>query len=78
MPSYFTSVFGSTIVLLGRVRFLSCASWPVVKCISSVLARSNCIALSDASLYKTLTSFSSSFVFFFRLVDAVVIEISSI
>jgi hypothetical protein len=65
-------------VLSGSVRVLSCASLPVVKCINSVLAKSNCIALSAASLYKTLTSLSSSFVFFFRLVDAVVIEMSSI
>jgi hypothetical protein len=56
----------------------SLASFDVVKWISSVLARSNCIAFSEASLYTILTSRYSILVFFRRLIDFVVIEISFI
>jgi hypothetical protein len=56
----------------------SLASFDVVKWISSVLARSNCIVFSEASLYIILTSCCSILVFFCRLIDFVVIEMSSI
>jgi hypothetical protein len=56
----------------------SLASFDVVKWISSVLARSNCIVFSEASLYIILISRYSILVFFRRLIDFVVIEISSI
>jgi hypothetical protein len=56
----------------------SLASFNIMKWISSVLARSNCIAFSEASLYTILTSRYSILVFFRRLIDFVVIEISSI
>jgi hypothetical protein len=56
----------------------SLASFDVVKWISSVLARSNYIMFSEASLYIILTSCYSILVFFRRLVDFVVIEILSI
>jgi hypothetical protein len=42
------------------------------------LARSNCIVFSEASLYIISTSRCSILVFFRRLVDFVVIEMSSI
>jgi hypothetical protein len=53
----------------------SLASFDIVKWISSILARSNCIVFSEASLYTILTSRCSILVFFRRLVDFVVIEI---
>jgi hypothetical protein len=56
----------------------SLVSFDVIKWISSVLARSNYIAFSEASLYIILTSCYSILVFFRRLIDFVVIEISSI
>jgi hypothetical protein len=56
----------------------SLASFDVMKWISSVLARSNCIVFSEASLYIILISRYSILVFFRRLVDFVVIKISSI
>jgi hypothetical protein len=56
----------------------SLASFDVVKWISSILARSNCIMFSEASLYTILISRYSILVFFRKLVDFVVIEISSI
>jgi hypothetical protein len=56
----------------------SLASFDIMKWISSVLARSNCIMFSEASLYTISTSRCSILVFFHRLVDFVVIEISSI
>jgi hypothetical protein len=56
----------------------SLVSFDVVKWISSILARSNCIAFSEASLYIILTSCCSILVFFYRLVDFVIIEISFI
>jgi hypothetical protein len=56
----------------------SLASFDVVKWISSVLVRSNCIMFSEASLYIISTSRYNILVFFRRLVDFVVIEISFI
>jgi hypothetical protein len=56
----------------------SLASFDVVKWISSVLARSNYIMFSEASLYIILISRYSILVFFRRLIDFVIIEISSI
>jgi hypothetical protein len=52
----------------------SLASFDIMKWISSVLARSNCIMFSEASLYTILTSRCSILVFFYRLVDFVIIE----
>jgi hypothetical protein len=56
----------------------SLVSFDIMKWISSILARSNCIMFSEASLYIILISRYSILVFFHRLVDFVVIEISSI
>jgi hypothetical protein len=56
----------------------SLVSFDVVKWISSVLARSNYIVFSEASLYIILTSRYSILVFFHKLVDFVIIEISFI
>jgi hypothetical protein len=56
----------------------SLVSFDVMKWISSVLARSNYIVFSEASLYTILTSRYSILVFFRRLVDFVIIEISFI
>jgi hypothetical protein len=56
----------------------SLASFDIMKWISSILARSNCIAFSEISLYIILISCCSILVFFRKLVDFVVIEISSI
>jgi hypothetical protein len=56
----------------------SLVSFDIVKWISSILARSNCIVFSEASLYIILISCYSILVFFCRLVDFVVIEMSSI
>jgi hypothetical protein len=56
----------------------SLAFFDVVKWISSVLVRSNCIMFSEASLYIISTSRYNILVFFRRLVDFVVIEISFI
>jgi hypothetical protein len=56
----------------------SLVSFDVVKWISSVLARSNCIVFSEASLYIISISCYSILVFFHKLVDFVVIEISFI
>jgi hypothetical protein len=53
----------------------SLVSFDVMKWISSVLARSNCIVFSEASLYIILTSCCSILVFFHRLIDFVIIEI---
>jgi hypothetical protein len=53
----------------------SLVSFDIMKWISSVLARSNCIMFSEASLYIILTSRYSILVFFHRLIDFVVIEI---
>jgi hypothetical protein len=53
----------------------SLASFDIVKWISSILARSNYIVFSEASLYTILTSRCSILVFFRKLVDFVVIEI---
>jgi hypothetical protein len=56
----------------------SLASFDIIKWISSILARSNYIMFSEASLYIILTSRYSILVFFHRLIDFVVIEISFI
>jgi hypothetical protein len=56
----------------------SLASFDIVKWISSVLARSNYIMFSEASLYIILISRCSILVFFRKLVDFVIIEILSI
>jgi hypothetical protein len=56
----------------------SLASFDIIKWISSILARSNCIVFSEASLYIILTSCCNILVFFRRLIDFVIIEISSI
>jgi hypothetical protein len=56
----------------------SLVSFDVMKWISSVLARSNCIVFSEASLYIISISCYSILVFFHKLVDFVVIEISFI
>jgi hypothetical protein len=53
----------------------SLASFDVMKWISSVLVRSNCIMFSEASLYTILTSCYNILVFFRRLIDFVIIEI---
>jgi hypothetical protein len=53
----------------------SLVSFDVVKWISSILARSNYIMFSEASLYIILTSCYSILVFFRRLIDFVIIEI---
>jgi hypothetical protein len=56
----------------------SLASFDIMKWISSILVRSNYIAFSEASLYTILISRYSILVFFHRLIDFVVIEISFI
>jgi hypothetical protein len=53
----------------------SLAFFDIMKWISSILARSNCIMFSEASLYIILTSRCSILVFFRRLIDFVIIEI---
>jgi hypothetical protein len=65
----------STIIPSGSIIVASLASFDVVKWISSVLARSNCIIFSEASLYTILISCYSILVFFHRLIDFVIIEI---
>jgi hypothetical protein len=77
-PSYFTSFLDSTIIPSGSIIVTSLVSFDVMKWISSVLARSNCIVFSEASLYTILTSRYNILVFFYKLVDFVVIEISFI
>jgi hypothetical protein len=56
----------------------SLVSFDIMKWISSVLARSNYIAFSEASLYIISTSCYNILVFFRRLVDFVIIEMLSI
>jgi hypothetical protein len=56
----------------------SLVSFDIMKWISSILARSNCIAFSEASLYTISTSRYSILVFFYKLIDFVIIEILSI
>jgi hypothetical protein len=56
----------------------SLASFDVMKWISSILARSNYIMFSEASLYTISISRCSILVFFRRLIDFVVIEMLSI
>jgi hypothetical protein len=53
----------------------SLVSFDIIKWISSILARSNYIVFSEASLYTILISCYNILVFFHRLVDFVVIEI---
>jgi hypothetical protein len=53
----------------------SLASFDVMKWISFVLVRSNCIMFSEASLYTILTSCYNILVFFRRLIDFVIIKI---
>jgi hypothetical protein len=77
-PSHFTSSLDSTIIPSGNIIVTSLASFDIVKWISSVLARSNCIVFSEASLYTISTSRYNILVFFRRLIDFVVIEISFI
>jgi hypothetical protein len=52
----------------------SLASFDIMKWISSILARSNCIMFSEASLYIISTSRYSILVFFRKLIDFVIIE----
>jgi hypothetical protein len=56
----------------------SLVSFDIVKWISSILARSNYIVFSEASLYIISISCYNILVFFRRLIDFVVIEISFI
>jgi ABC-type Na+ transport system ATPase subunit NatA len=77
-PSHFTSSLDSTIIPSGSVIVASLAFFDIMKWISSVLVRSNCIVFSEASLYTILTSRCNILVFFHRLVDFVIIEMSSI
>jgi hypothetical protein len=56
----------------------SLVSFDVVKWISSILARSNYIVFSEASLYTISISRCNILVFFRRLINFVVIKISSI
>jgi hypothetical protein len=77
-PSHFTSSLDSTIIPSGSMIVTSLAFFDIMKWISSVLARSNCIVFSEASLYIISTSRYSILVFFRRLIDFVVIEISFI
>jgi hypothetical protein len=53
----------------------SLVSFDIIKWISSVLARSNCIVFSEASLYSISTSRYNILMFFRKLVDFVIIEI---
>jgi hypothetical protein len=56
----------------------SLVSFDIMKWISSILARSNYIMFSEASLYIISISCYSILVFFRKLVDFVIIEISFI
>jgi hypothetical protein len=56
----------------------SLVSFDVVKWISSILARSNCIVFSEASLYIISISRYNILVFFCKLIDFVVIKMSFI
>jgi hypothetical protein len=76
--SHFTSSLDSIIIPSGNVIVTSLASFDIMKWISSVLARSNCIVFSEASLYTILISRCSILVFFHKLIDFVIIEMSSI
>jgi hypothetical protein len=77
-PSHFTSFLDSIIIPSSSIIIASLASFDIMKWISSVLARSNYIIFSEASLYIISISRYSILVFFRRLIDFVVIEISSI
>jgi hypothetical protein len=65
----------SIIIPSGSVIITSLASFDVVKWISSILARSNYIVFSEASLDTISISRCNILVFFRRLIDFVVIEI---
>jgi hypothetical protein len=54
---------------------ISLVSFDVMKWINSILVRSNCIAFSEASLYIILTSRCNILMFFYKLIDFVIIEI---
>ena len=56
------------------MRVATLASLDLVKCSSSVLAKSNCIAFWAASSYSLATSLSSILTFLFRLLDVAVRE----
>jgi hypothetical protein len=56
----------------------SLVSFDIMKWISSVLVRLNCIIFLEASLYTISISYYSILVFFHRLIDFVIIEILSI
>jgi hypothetical protein len=56
----------------------SLVSFDVIKWISSILVKSNYIVFSEASLYIILISRYNILVFFHKLIDFVVIEISFI
>jgi hypothetical protein len=68
----------SIIIPSSSIIVASLVSFDVMKWISSVLARSNCIVFSEASLYIISISRYSILVFFCRFVDFVIIEISFI
>jgi hypothetical protein len=53
----------------------SLASFDIMKWISFVLARSNCIVFSETSLYIISTSRYNILVFFRKLINFVIIEI---
>jgi hypothetical protein len=74
-PSYFTSSLDSTIIPSGSMIVTSLVFFDIIKWISSILARSNCIVFSEASLYIILTSCCSILMFFYRFIDFVIIEI---
>jgi hypothetical protein len=68
----------STIIPSGNIIVTSLVFFDIMKWISFVLARSNYIMFSEASLYIISTSRCSILVFFRRLIDFVIIEILSI
>ena len=68
-------MLGLTIVLLGSVSLACLACLAVVKCSSLVLAKSNWIELTLASLYRLVTARSRTLTFLFRLFNVVVSDI---
>jgi hypothetical protein len=68
----------SIIIPFGSMIVASLVSFDIMKWISSILARSNYIMFSEASLYIISISCYSILVFFRKLVDFVIIEISFI
>ena len=77
MPSYLTISLGSLTLLLGSLILAVLASFPVVKYMSSVLAKSNYIVFSALCLYIFATSLSRILIFFLRLVDTIVSKMLS-